>query len=140
MPEPFRLFVPPPIATEKFLLVDSLPLHLAIPMGLVREVLLDAEVTRQDSRATVEYRQHAVSVMLGNRACPAQKSVTLVLIVAEELKSGLLAIACSTLPKIIATTQQELKPSAPLPSPWISGDKGYSVGDTMYTCVQGLSK
>ncbi len=142
MPQPFRLFAPPAAPAERVLLVSSGELHLALPIGLVREVLVSAPVSRQGNSSTIAYRDldqtKTVPVVLGRRPCPETFAGTLVLIRAESLVGGLLAIACTDLPRLAGLTEKDWEEGAPLPPPWAGGDKSYRQGDRRYIFCEGI--
>ncbi|MGQ9865622.1 MAG: hypothetical protein ACUVSQ_04955 [Pseudanabaenaceae cyanobacterium] len=142
MPQPFRLFAPPVTPAERVLLVSSGELHLALPLGLVREVLVSAPIRRQGNSSTLVYQDteeaKTVPVVLGRRSCPETFAGSLVLMQAEALVGGLLAIACTDLPRLAAVTEKEWEAGAPLPLPWVGGEKGYRQGERCYTFCQGL--
>lgn len=142
MPQPFRLFAPPAAPAERVLLMSSGELHLALPIGLVREVLVSAPVSRQGNSSTIAYQEmgeiKTVPVVLGRRPCPDTFTGTLVLMRAESLVGGLLAIACTGLPRLAGVTEKEWEAGSPLPPPWAGGEKSYRQGDRCYTFCAGI--
>ncbi len=143
MPEPFRLFAPPPAITEKLLLVDSDTLHLALSMGQVKQVLLNVPVTKPDAKATgvVHFQDLQVPAVLGNRPCPALKEAIIVLFQTPALKTGMIGIVCSKLPVMSAITEKDwLTVPDSLPPPWQSDGKAYRHEGTTYIHAIGLAR
>ncbi|MFQ3679266.1 MAG: hypothetical protein SNJ60_01975 [Pseudanabaenaceae cyanobacterium] len=142
MPQPFRLFAPPAAPAERVLLVSSGELNLALPIGLVREVLVSAPVTHQGTSSTITYRDldetKTVPVVLGRRPCPEGFAGTLVLMRTESLVGGLLAIACTDLPRLASVTATEWEAGSALPHPWDGGEKSYCQGDRSYAFCRGI--
>jgi hypothetical protein len=144
MPEPFRLFAPPPAITEKILLVQSDVLYLALSMSYVQEVLLNVPVVKQDpnsakSPSIIQFRDMAVPVVLGNKACPPHPTTIVVLFRSEALKTGLMGIACAELPVMASISAEDwLSPVPPLPAPWQSDGKGYRRDNQLYIHAVGL--
>ncbi len=139
MPEPFRLFVPPPIATEKLVLAQSGPLALALPVVKVRQVLLEAAVTPYRNGAATSYDGVEVPVLLGNHPCPPASNMPLVLFQVPAFKTGLVAIACTQLPRLAMVAPQEWVEAPLLPPPWVSEARGYASHETLYTLVTDLA-
>jgi hypothetical protein len=141
MPEPFRLFAPPPVITEKLLLVDSDTLHLALSMTQVKQVLLNVPVTRQQENAPslVNFQDLQVPVLLGHRPCPPLQQAIIVLFQTPVLKTGLIGIACSNLPVMSPITDKDwLVVTETLPTPWQTDGKAYRHQGTTYIHVVGL--
>jgi len=142
VPQPFRLFAPPAAPAERVLLVSSGELHLALPIGLVREVLVSAPVSRQGNSSTIAYRDidetKTVPVVLGRRPCPDTFAGTVVLMRAEALVGGLLAIACTDLPRLARVAEKDWEAGSRLPPPWAGGKKSYRQGDRHYTFCEGI--
>jgi hypothetical protein len=145
MPEPFRLFAPPPVVTAKLLLVNSDSLHLALSMAQVQQVLLNVPVSKQEmgkrSASVVSFRDMDVPVVLGTRSCPPLNEAIVVLIQTPALKTGMIGVACSDLPIMAAVSDQDWQVGMPqLPPPWQTDGKGYSYGGRLYTHATSLAK
>jgi len=143
MPEPFRLFAPPPVITEKLLLVNSDNLHLALSMSQVKQVLLNVPVSKQSDRAAslVNVQDLQVPVVLGSRACPALSAAIIVLFQTPALKTGMIGIACSDLPVMSAITDKDwLSVTETLPPPWQTDGKAYRQQGITYIHVVGLGR
>ncbi len=143
MPEPFRLFAPPPVITEKLLLVNSDTLHLALSMAQVRQVLLNVAVSKQSDKAAslVNVQDLQVPVVLGNRACPALPEAIIVLFQTPALKTGMIGIACSELPVMSAITDKDwLSVTETLPPPWQTDGKAYRQQGITYIHAVGLGR
>ena len=143
MPEPFRLFAPPPVITEKLLLVNSDNLHFALSMSQVKQVLLNVPVSKQIDKAAslVNVQDLQVPVVLGNRACPALSQAIIVLFQTPALKTGMIGIACSDLPVMSAITEKDwLTVTETLPPPWQTDGKAYRQQGITYIHVIGLGR
>ncbi|NJK59357.1 MAG: hypothetical protein HC918_02580 [Oscillatoriales cyanobacterium SM2_1_8] len=142
MPQPFRLFAPPAAPSERVLLVPSGELSLALPIGLVREVLVAAAVTRQGASSTIGYQDvetaKTVPAVLGRRPCPLEFAGAFVLLRVETLVSGLLAIACTARPQLASVTEESWGPGQPLPPPWVGGEKSYRKDGIDYLVCRGI--
>lgn len=138
MPEPFRLFAPPPAITEKILLVQSDDLHLAFSMNQVQEVLLSVPVVKQEpnfpkSASIIHFRSMEVPVVFGKRACPVNANAIVVLFKSPMLKTGLMGVSCAELPVMASIASADWLPCAvPLSPPWQSDGKGYAWENQMY--------
>ncbi len=140
MPEPFRLIVPPPLATEKLLLVQSGKLAIALSVNKVQEVLLRVAVISHNNKSVTKYKDTYIPVVLGQSACPPIPETTLVLMQTQVLKSGLVAIACSTMPKLAEISPQEWLTAEPLPRLWQSDGRAYKFGDVIYKYATDIVK
>ncbi len=140
MPEPFRLFVPPPLATEKLLLVQSGNLCLALDVNQVQEVLLKQPVIEYQTKSATYHKNAYIPVMLGQYACPPVATATLVLIQADALKCGLIAIVSNTIPKLVAISTQDWIKAESIEGIWQTDGKGYVTGGITYTHIIGIAK
>ncbi|MFN3925993.1 MAG: hypothetical protein ACK4QL_01425 [Pseudanabaenaceae cyanobacterium] len=145
MPEPFRLFAPPPAITEKLLLVHSDQLYLALSMPQIQQVLLNVPVRRvkigSKPASVVDFREMEIPVVLGNRACPPLSQAIIVLLQAPNLKTGLLGVACSELPVMSAIAEKDWQTDVPpLPPPWQTDGKGYLYSGQLYIHATGIAK
>jgi len=144
MPEPFRLFAPPPVITEKLLLVDSDNLHLALSTAQVKQVLLNVPVRKQGAgkaAGLVDFQDMQVPVVLGNHACPALPEAIVVLFQTPALKTGMIGIACSKLPLMSAITASDWLPTTDtLPPPWQTDGKAYVYQDITYIHAVGIGR
>jgi hypothetical protein len=126
--------------TQKFILVKSDTLNLAFPIVQVHEVLFKAAVVKQKNNSITEYREHVIPVLFGQRACPEMPEVALVLLRSAKIKGGLLAIACSVLPRMVEIARQDWIKVPALPAPWRSDRKGYEFEQIIYTFTSGIGK
>jgi hypothetical protein len=139
MPEPFRLFLPPPEATEKLLLTQSGKLFLAISVNNVQEVLLKVPVIKHQNKSATIYKDNYIPVMLGYSACPPVAKATLVLMQTDALKCGLIAIASQTIPKLVAISNQDWTSVPALEGIWQTDGKGYILDNITYAYITGLA-
>lgn len=140
MPQPFRAIIPPPVATEKLVLLRSQALALAFNVDKVREILLKASVTTQQDRSVTNYQGAAIPVIFGKKSCPALPEVTLGIIKTPEIKGGLVAIACTDLPNLVAITDRDWQTLEIDSSPWQSDGKAYNFNGLNYNHIIGLVK
>jgi hypothetical protein len=141
MPQPFRAIAPPPIATEKLLLLQSQNLALAFSVDRVQEVLLKASVTLTDrDRSVTNYRSESIPAILGKKNCPAMSEVILGIIKTPEIKGGFIAIACTNIPTLVAITPQDWHNLEIDTSPWESDRKVYTFNGITYSHVIGIIK
>lgn len=140
MPQPFRAVVPPPIATEKILLLRSQVLALAFSVDIVQEILLKAEVTIQNQRSITYYKDIHIPVVFGRKSCSPMVDITLGIIKVPEVKGGLVAIACSDIPNLIAISPQDWQNLKIDISPWHSDGKVYNFNGLTYAHVIGITK
>ncbi len=155
MPQPFRAIAPPPIATEKLLLLQSQNLALAFSVDQVQEVLLKASVTKvpayensvteksaseKPERSVTNYRGDLIPVVFGTKACPPMPEVTLGLIKAPDIKGGFVAIACLNLPNLVAISPQDWQNLEIDTSPWQSDGRVYNFNSTNYSHIIGIVK
>jgi hypothetical protein len=141
MPQPFRAVAPPPVATEKLLLLQSQNLALAFSVSRVQEVLLKASVTltKQD-RSVTNYRGESIPVVLGKKNCPAISEVVLGIIKTPEIKGGFIAIACTNIPTLVAITPQDWQNLEIDTSPWESDRQVYNFNEISYSHIIGIVK
>lgn len=145
MPQPFRAIAPPPIATEKLLLLQSQNLSLAFSVDQVQEVLLKASVTQspesaKPERSVTSYRGDLIPVIFGTKACPQMPAVTLGIIKIPEIKGGLVAIACLNIPNLVAISPQDWQNLEIDTSPWQSDGRVYNFNSTNYSHIIGIVK
>ncbi|AFY73099.1 hypothetical protein Syn7502_00984 [Synechococcus sp. PCC 7502] len=140
MLQPFRAVAPPPIYTEKGLLLQSQDLNLAFSVDLVQEVLLKASVTLESERSITQYRTETIPVIFGRKSCPPTSEITLVLIKIPEVKGGLVAIACTNIPNLIAINPLDWQNMEFDTSPWQSDGKAYNFNGVIYNHVIGIVK
>jgi hypothetical protein len=140
MPQPFRAVVPPPIATEKILLLRSQVLALAFSVDQVQEILLKAQVIVQAQRSITNYRDNDVPVVFGRKSCPPIADITLGIIKIPEVKGGLVAIACSDIPTLIAISPQDWQTLEIDTSPWRSDCKVYNFNGLTYAHIISILK
>jgi hypothetical protein len=140
MSQPFRAIAPPPIKTEKLLLLQSQSLSLAFSVDRVQEVLLQATVTKDQDRSITSYRQESIPVVFGKKSCPQMPKVTLVIIKTPEIKGGFVAIACTNIPNLVAIPPQDWQTAEVDTSPWESDGKAYNLNAVTYSHVVGIVK
>ncbi len=140
MPQPFRAVIPPPIATEKLVLLRSQVLALAFNVDKVQEVLLKASVTIEQDRSFTQYQGVAIPVVFGKKSCPALPEITLGIIKTSEIKGGLVAIACTDIPNLVAITAQDWQTLEIDSSPWQSDGRAYNFNGLNYNHIIGLVK
>ncbi|AFY70630.1 hypothetical protein Pse7367_2369 [Thalassoporum mexicanum PCC 7367] len=140
MPEPFRLFVKPPVATEKLILVRSDKLYLALPVKVVREVLQGVAVIKRNNRNVTLYQEQAVPTIWGKRQCPTVAKTNVVIVRTEALKGGLFAIASAKVPQLASVAESEWVAADALPGIWQTNGKGYEKNGKIYTYTTGLER
>jgi|GEM_PF-834399 hypothetical protein len=144
MPQPFRAIAPPPVVTEKLLLLQSEALALAFGVELVQEVLLSAsvikDVLKDQDRSVTNYRDQLIPVIYGKKACPEMIAITLALIKIPTIKGGLVAIACTNIPSLVAIISQDWQSLEVDTSPWQSDGKVYSLNGVNYSHIIGIIK
>jgi hypothetical protein len=140
MLQPFRAIAPPPIKTEKLLLLQSQSLALAFSVDRVQEVLLQSSVTKAQDRSVTNYRQASIPVVFGKKSCPEMSKVTLVIIKTPEIKGGFVAIACTNIPNLVAIPPQDWQTAEIDTSPWESDGKVYPLNGIIYSHIVGIVK
>ncbi|CAN1212363.1 hypothetical protein TUMEXPCC7403_19295 [Tumidithrix helvetica PCC 7403] len=140
MSQPFQLYASSLTAIEKLVLVQSDTLYLAFSVRQVQEVLLKASVTKQKTSSVTQYKDHIIPVIFGQHACPETAAISLVLLQSTMIKGGLLAIACSVLPKLTEIAPQDWIEVPALPAPWQSNGKGCEFEQITYTFTSGIGK
>lgn len=138
MPQPFRAFVPPPVATEKILLLTSDHLSLAFGVDQVQEILLNAPVTINEGRSITSYRDVLIPVIWGKSSCPAMANGILAVIKTTVVKSGFVAIACKQIPTLVAIDPQVWESQTVEISPWQSDGKVYNFNGITYSHAIGV--
>ncbi|MDX1976795.1 MAG: hypothetical protein SFT94_03900 [Pseudanabaenaceae cyanobacterium bins.68] len=140
MPKPFRLYGSSLSNATKVVLIESDQLFLAIPANRVREVLIAADVHQQPDHSFTKYQDLQIPTILGNKPSPSLTAVTVALIYAEVLKSGLLAIACNQLPGLAAVHGEDWQTAPLLPAIWQSEPRGYNKNDKIYIYTTGINR
>lgn len=135
MPEPFSLFAPLPPPREKVVLVSSLDLFLCLPARLVQEALLGVTVTRT---GRLSYQDKFIPIILGQRACPEGKNISVVILKTDQLTTGLLGIGGLEVPQLATIGKEEWRECSKLPYPWQSEGRGFVKGNKLFTMVTGI--
>lgn len=133
MPQPFRAFAPPPVTTEKILLLTTDQLTLAFSVDQVQEIVLKATVT-----GGATYRDVLVPVIWGQSSCPPMADATLAIIRTAVVKVGFVAIACQQIPTLVAINPQVWQSADVEISPWQTDGKTYVLNGINYWHVIGL--